>query len=147
MISRRFAIFLCATLLLPAGCVTHKSTEQQDQQLRDQAAHATESAKKDARIAAADAKVAAANAARQVHDIASGVRQGWRNGKPPAGRAEPVDVNSASERELALLPGISRSTAHRIIRGRPYSSSRDMVEKGVLTQAQLDRISGRVTVR
>ena len=147
MIYKRVGVALCAALLLPAGCGTRKSPEQQDQQLQQQAARATENAKKDARIAAADAKVAAANAERKVNAIAAGVKEGWKNGKPAAGRAAPVNVNSASESQLVLLPGISQARARRIIRGRPYSSPQNLVEKGVLTQAQLDRISDQVTVQ
>lgn len=147
MISKRLGVLVCTAALLATGCEMHQSQEQHDQQLQQQAARATENAKRDARIAAADAKVAAAHAAHNLGVIASGVREGWKNGKPAPVRGEPVDLNSATESQLAALPGITRARARRIIRGRPYASVHDLVKKGILSKAQLDRISGEVTIR
>ncbi len=61
----------------------------------------------------------------------------------PAGA--PVDVNSASQKELEDLPGVGPATAKKIIAGRPYSSVDDLSRAGV-SKSTLAKISGRVTV-
>ena len=52
------------------------------------------------------ARVAAANAERAVNDVAAGVKQGLDNKTRRAGGAR-IDLNHASEADLASLPGIS----------------------------------------
>jgi DNA uptake protein ComE-like DNA-binding protein len=135
------AMALCIALLWLNGCNTQQPS---DEQLRKQAQQATEQAKKNAREAAAVAKTAAANAERKVNDIAAGVKDGLQNGKPAAMQ---VDINSASESQLAGLPGISEARARRIIRGRPYSTSDELVSKGILTREQFERISAQITAK
>jgi len=137
----RFVAFIgmFAALLWLAAC----SQQPSDEQLKQQAAQTTQQVKKGAQQAASDAKVAAANAERKVNDIAAGVKQGLKSdGKPAAGT---VDINSATEEQLADLPGITGTRAQRIIRGRPYSNPHELVSKGVLTSDQYGRISGQVT--
>jgi DNA uptake protein ComE-like DNA-binding protein len=114
-----------------------------DQQLKEQAAQATEQAKQGSKEALAQARVAASNAEQAVNDVASGVKQGL-NSKSPAGSAV-VDVNTASEADLVSLPGISVSKANQIIRHRPYTTSHDLVTSGVLTQGQYDDIAPKIT--
>jgi DNA uptake protein ComE-like DNA-binding protein len=114
-----------------------------DQHLQEQAAQATEQAKKDSKVALDQAKVAAANAERAVNDVAAGVKQGMENKTPGAGAR--LDINNASESDLASLPGISIGKAKQIIRHRPYSSSHDLVTDGLLTQSQFDDIAPRIT--
>jgi DNA uptake protein ComE-like DNA-binding protein len=136
------ALTLCLVWL--AGCNT-SNTPQSDQQLKQDAAKTTEQVKQGAQQAAADAKVAAANAERKVDDIAAGVKQGMNsNAKPQPGVTGTVDINSASVADLESLPGISAPRANRIIDNRPYSSPHDLVSKGVVSEAEYSRISGRV---
>jgi DNA uptake protein ComE-like DNA-binding protein len=125
--------------LLPAGSGCNSRTES-DEQLKQQAAQTAEQVKKQAQQTAADAKVAAANAERKINDIAAGVKEGM-NGK--AGAA-PVDINSASETQLTALPGVTNARARRIIRGRPYRNPHDLIDKGILTEAQYEQISGQI---
>jgi DNA uptake protein ComE-like DNA-binding protein len=130
-----------AVLVWLAGC--NNSQQSSDEQLKQQAAQATQQVKTGAQQAAADAKAAAANAERKVNDIAAGVKEGLNsNAKPGAGM---VDINSATEDQLVDLPGITGARAQRIIRGRPYANPRDLVSKGILTSEQYGRISGQVT--
>lgn len=138
----RFAATLGITVA--SFCLTACNTQQPtDEQLKQQAAQATQQAKQGAQQAAADAKVAAANAERKVNAIAAGVKEGMKSdGKPTAGV---VDINSATEEQLADLPGITGSRAQRIIRGRPYGKPYELVSKGILTNEQYGRISGQVT--
>ena len=141
------ALTLCIAWLV--GC-TNNNTPQSDQQLKEQAAKTTEQVKQGAQQAAADAKVAAANAERKVDDIAAGVKQGLKSdSKPSPGTdsAGTVDINSASATELQSLPGISGARARRIIDNRPYSSAHDLVSKGVVSEAEYSRISGKVVAQ
>jgi DNA uptake protein ComE-like DNA-binding protein len=129
-----------------AGC-NNNGTPQSDQQLRDNAAKATEQAKAGAQQAAADAKVAAANAERKVNDIAAGVKEGMHSHeKPSAGIAADgaVDINNASTAQLETLPGITSNRAQRIIDNRPYTSPHDLVAKGVVSEAEYNRVSGKI---
>jgi DNA uptake protein ComE-like DNA-binding protein len=137
----RFAgvVAMFAALLWLAAC----NQQPSDEQLKQQAAETTQQVKAGAQQAAADAKVAAANAERKVNDIAAGVKEGLKSdGKPAAGL---IDINSASEEQLADLPGITGTRAQRIIRGRPYGNPHDLVSKGILTNDQFGRIAGQVT--
>jgi DNA uptake protein ComE-like DNA-binding protein len=136
------ALASCLALLWFAGCSNHS---QSDQQVQRQAAQATEQVKAEAKQAAADAKVAAANAEREVNDVAAGVKEGMHsNTSPNSANSSALDINSASESSLTTLPGITPSRARRIISNRPYAVPRDLVSKGVLSQAEYDRISGQV---
>jgi DNA uptake protein ComE-like DNA-binding protein len=116
-----------------------------DQHLQEQAAQATEQAKQGSKEALADARVAAKNAEQAVNDVAAGVKQGLDNKSTPDGSAR-LDLNSASEADLASLPGISVHKAKQIIDHRPYASTHDLVKTGLLTEGQFDDIAAKVTV-
>ena len=136
------ALAMSVALIGFTGC-NNNTTPQSDQQLKQQAAKTTEQVKQEAQQAAADAKVAAANAERKVDDVAAGVKEGLHsNSKPsPAGA---LDINSASADQLATLPGISGVRAQHIVDNRPYSSPHDLVSKGLISEAEYSRISGRI---
>lgn len=135
------ALAITIGLAWVAGC-NRNGTPQSDQQLQDNAAKTTEQVKAGAQQAAADAKVAAANAERKVNDVAAGVKEGLHaDGKPSAGS---VDINSASADQLETLPGISAARAQRIVDNRPYTSPHDLVSKGVVSEAEYSRVSGRI---
>jgi DNA uptake protein ComE-like DNA-binding protein len=134
------AAMVCAALLWVAGCNWNGKPES-DQQIQQQAKHATEQAKVDAQKAAAQARVAAAEAERQAHDVAVGVKAGLHSGK------NAVDLNSASRADLEGLPGVTAATARRIEANRPYDTTHDLVRKGVVSQDEFDRIAGDVVVR
>jgi DNA uptake protein ComE-like DNA-binding protein len=136
------AISTMSGLLFLASC---NNPPPSDQHLQDQAAQATEAAKQESKVALANARVAAKNAEQTVNDVAAGVKQGLKSDTPPAGGR--VDLNDASEADLAALPGISVGKARQIIAHRPYTSSHDLVKSGVLTEGQFDDIAGKITVR
>jgi DNA uptake protein ComE-like DNA-binding protein len=105
-----------------------------------------ETAKQQSAEALAQARVAAANAEKAVNDVAAGVKQGLDSKDAPASNHR-LDLNDASEADLASLPGISVGKAKQIIGHRPYTSSHDLVKSGVLSEDQFDVIAGKITVR
>jgi competence protein ComEA len=71
-----------------------------------------------------------------------------RGGDDADERARPVaiDLNTASLRKIEALPGITPSMAKRIVEGRPYGDTDALVEKGILTERELERIRDHVEV-
>ena len=59
--------------------------------------------------------------------------------------ASPVDLNTASEKELEALPGVGSATAKKIVSGRPYASVSDLSKAGV-SASTISKISSMVTV-
>ena len=133
---------LCAALFWVVSCSGNR--RESDQQIQQQAQRDTVKAKIAAQKAAADARVAAANAERDAHDVAKGVRAGLHNGK--AG-SDLVNLNTATRGDLESLPGVTPTTARHIAENRPYDTTHDLVRKGVVSQAEYDRIAGQVATR
>jgi DNA uptake protein ComE-like DNA-binding protein len=63
----------------------------------------------------------------------------------PAASSGPVDLNTASQKDLEALPGVGEVTAKKIIAGRPYTSVADLSKAGV-SQGTITKISPMVTV-
>ncbi len=110
------------SLPLLAACTGCSSKEQTPDQIRQQTAKATATLKRDT--------VA----------VAQGVREGLSKDKV-------VDLNSASKSELGSLPGITDAKADRIIGARPFDNTDQLVTRRILTPAEFDQISGRITVK
>jgi len=113
-----------------------------DEKTREEVAKATENAKPKLEEAGQKIGAAAKIAVNDAQAAAQGVKEGWDRG----GHAT-VDVNSASENDLAGLPGISHGDARKIIANRPYSDRHDLVTKGVLTEDQYQGIKDGVTAK
>jgi DNA uptake protein ComE-like DNA-binding protein len=124
------------------GCTDGKPN---DQEIRQKSAQATRDARQGAKELAAKTKVAAANAVDGVNAAAQGIKDGVNSGKAGNTGGDKVDINSASTARLALLPGISISKAHDIVKGRPYQGAHSLVRRGLLTQEQYDRIADKIT--
>jgi DNA uptake protein ComE-like DNA-binding protein len=138
------ALAASTALFWLSGCDNPPKT---DEQLRQQAAQTTQQVKQDAQEAAANARVAAAKAERKVDDVAAGVKEGLQSGNPAPGVAQTVDINSATVARLSTLPGISGPRAQRIVDGRPYASPHDLVAKGLISEEEYQRISGRIVAQ
>ena len=63
----------------------------------------------------------------------------------PSANGQPVDLNIASKKDLAALPGIGPDHAQSIIDARPFGSKEDLLKKKVISQATYDKIQNRVT--
>lgn len=62
-------------------------------------------------------------------------------GKPPAG---PVDINSATEAQLAAIPQIGPVRAKVIIAGRPYAGKDELVSKKIISQGIYEKIRNNI---
>jgi DNA uptake protein ComE-like DNA-binding protein len=69
----------------------------------------------------------------------------------PAPAATPaaalIDINSATEAELRVLPGIGEARARAIIGGRPYRGKDELVRKNIIPQGVYDGIQARIIAR
>ena len=63
----------------------------------------------------------------------------------PSANGPPVDLNSASKKDLAALPGIGLHHAQNIIDARSVGSREDRRRKKLIPQKTYDKIQGRVT--
>jgi competence ComEA-like helix-hairpin-helix protein len=62
-------------------------------------------------------------------------------------REEPLDLNRASEEQLARLPGIGPALASRIVAARPFLDVEDLRRVRGLGRATLERLRPRVVAR
>ena len=59
----------------------------------------------------------------------------------------PMDINSASGKELATLKGIGDKRSEAIVKGRPYKGKDDLVRKGIVPQAVYDDIKDQIIAK
>ncbi len=62
-------------------------------------------------------------------------------------KAEPMDINSASEKDLATLKGIGEVHAKAIVKGRPYKGKDDLVTRKIVTQKVYDDIKDQIIAK
>jgi DNA uptake protein ComE-like DNA-binding protein len=115
---------------------------QRDERTRDEVAKETERLKPAIESAGRKLGEATEMAAEEAHAAAQGVKEGWARG----GHA-PVDLNSASEKELTELPGITGPEARKIIRGRPYRDKRDVLTKGIISHSGYLKIQDQIVAK
>jgi len=58
-----------------------------------------------------------------------------------------IDLNSAPESDLTALPGIDEATAQKIVSGRPWKNSSQLVAKNVVTKEEFTKIRTKVIAR
>ncbi len=61
--------------------------------------------------------------------------------------SEVTDINSATTERLRCLPNIGIFYANRIVKGRPYAETIELVTKRILPQQTYDRIKSRLVTR
>ena len=67
--------------------------------------------------------------------------------KADAKKVELIDINSASEKDLATLKGIGEVHAKAIVKGRPYKGKDDLVTKKIVTQKVYDDIKDQIIAK
>ena len=69
----------------------------------------------------------------------------------PAAKAdakkEPMDINTATDKELASLPKIGEAKAKAIIKARPFGGKDELVAKKILSQADYDAIKEMIVAK
>jgi hypothetical protein len=55
-------------------------------------------------------------------------------------RKGPFDINDASTKKMRTLPGVTPEKPKMIVQGRPYTSTRNLVNKKILTSAEFDKV-------
>ena len=110
--------FLTVPFVL-VGCTPH---ERSPDEIREQTAHATSTAARDAKAV--------------VQGVVEGVRQ-----------QRTININRSSDSDLKSLPGIDDAAAQRIIEHRPYSDSYELVKRHIISREEYNRISGKIEAR
>jgi DNA uptake protein ComE-like DNA-binding protein len=83
---------------------------------------------------------ATATVARDAKAVTKGVVDGLK-------QKGPMNINKASEDDLATLPGIDGRTARLIVENRPYDTSYELVKKHLVSKSQYDHIADKVVTR
>jgi DNA uptake protein ComE-like DNA-binding protein len=106
------------TILLLAALAA--CTQQQNTQ--EKAAQATAEVKNDAEA------------------VAAGIREGWSRDKP-------LDLNTGTKEQLLSLPGVTAVEANRVIAGRPFAETDEVVTRHIMPKTEYDKIVDRVTAK
>ncbi|HEV2711389.1 MAG TPA: helix-hairpin-helix domain-containing protein [Edaphobacter sp.] len=83
---------------------------------------------------------ATAAAKRDAGAIVRGVAQGLT-------RKGPLNINDASAAQLQKLPGMTQELAGKIVEHRPYTSTRDLMRRRILSSAEFNRVKGQIIVK
>jgi DNA uptake protein ComE-like DNA-binding protein len=67
--------------------------------------------------------------------------------KADAPKAALMDINSASEKELATLKGIGDVRAKAIVKGRPYKGKDDLVKNKIIPEAVYNDIKDLIIAK
>jgi DNA uptake protein ComE-like DNA-binding protein len=58
-----------------------------------------------------------------------------------------IDINSATDEQLETLPGVTEAMSDKIVQNRPYKSTKDLVTKQVMTQAEYNKIHSQILAK
>jgi len=121
-LSRAFPIFTIASfsailffLTIVLACNSGESPDQ----IRQRTAQATETMRRDTKA------------------VVEGVKEGMHSDKV-------VDINKASREELLALPDLTEREADRIVAGRPFVTTADLVKRRIITQPEYEKIRDHV---
>jgi DNA uptake protein ComE-like DNA-binding protein len=145
---RACRVFAVSLLLVvsTAACTSRNQAQQnqseQDQKLRQEVADDTAKAKAESERAARQLNATANKLAHKADVAAQGAKEGWNRGE----NQSPLDLNSASESEVESLPGMDRETAEKVIDGRPYHDTDELVTRGIVTRHEYRLIESQISV-
>ena len=91
------------------------------------------------------AEQGAAGKARMDHDVVTSHKEARR--KATAAKNNPVDINNATRKQLQQLPGVTDVVAKKIIAGRPYASTRDLLTRNIINKEVYDNIRRRIYIK
>jgi len=60
------------------------------------------------------------------------------------GKADLLDLNTATQAQLSTLPGMGREYVRRVIANRPYTAKNQLVTRGILPQTEYEKIADLV---
>ena len=58
-----------------------------------------------------------------------------------------MDINSASEKELATLKGIGEARAKAIVKGRPYKGKNELLDKKIIPENVYNDIKDKIIAK
>ena len=67
--------------------------------------------------------------------------------KATEAKKELMDINTATDKELASLPKIGEARAKAIVKGRPYNGKDDLINKKVIPQDAYDAIKDSIIAK
>jgi DNA uptake protein ComE-like DNA-binding protein len=139
-------VWLAAGVLVFSGCTTRPSGPPAEE-VQQQAAQTAQDVRHDLKDAGHEAREALQQARVETKAAVAGAREGWKAGAPRKEDDGQVDINHASLSRLEALPGIGGRAARHIVAGRPYTDTRQLESRGVLSRSEYDRVSGDVTAK
>ncbi len=137
---------LVMVLLGLSGCTSNHPSAQQrkaeDEKTRQEAADTARKAKEDAKKAAQKLAEASKDFAHKAEVVGQGVKEGWGRDN-----FQVVDLNTGSESELRSLPALSKEDVQKIIGGRPYKSTHELLARGIVSEDKFREIGNRIVVK
>jgi competence protein ComEA len=70
-----------------------------------------------------------------------------KDAKADAKKVELMDINSASEKDLATLAGIGEARAKAIVKGRPYKGKDELLAKKIVPANVYKDIQGKIIAK
>ena len=62
-------------------------------------------------------------------------------------KAELMDINSASEKDLATLPGIGEARSKAIVKGRPYKGKNELLDRKIIPENVYNDIKDKIIAK
>jgi competence protein ComEA len=118
----KFSRYRSVSVIALLGALVGCTQKENPQRLEEKTAQTTAEVKSDAKA------------------VAQGIREGWSRDKA-------LDLNSATREQLVELPGVSEPEANRVIAGRPYNDPGELVTRHIMSKAEYDRVSDRITAK
>lgn len=84
-----------------------------------------------------------ANATAEIKDNAKAVAEGVKEGLHRGNNV--IDLNRCSKDDLLTLPGISKDGADRVLAGRPYDDTHQLVSRRIVSEAEYGQIKDKIT--